>query len=257
MFFREVNMDNSIHYKRNNISNVILQIEFLKNETLSFIDNSKIYAMILENFPTQNIDTIDEVEVRVNNPQEVPGVDKHQYIRKSFSKDYSCKLSVLKKMISLESNNYIDFNSFYGNIQGILKTIFEEFPNEQTIRIGLRFINMFPYDKNLKSYFNEHIKNYISFYLNEKSAENKLSRTMNRAEFLNQGKRIVLQYGFFNPSYPAILTKEDFVLDIDSINTSVFGSYEDINAAILQAHFSICELFENCISDRLRGKLNE
>ncbi len=116
---------------------------------------------------------------------------------------------------------------------------------------------MFPYDKNLKSYFNEHIKNYISFYLNEKSAENKLSRTMNRAEFLNQGKRIVLQYGFFNPSYPAILTKEDFVLDIDSINTSVFGSYEDVNAAILQAHFSICELFENCISDRLRGKLNE
>lgn len=116
---------------------------------------------------------------------------------------------------------------------------------------------MFPYDKNLKFYFNEHIKNYISFYLNEKATDNKLSRTMNRAEFLNQGKRIVLQYGFFNPSYPAILTKEDFVLDIDSINTSVFGSYDDVNAAILQAHVSICELFENCISDRLRGKLNE
>ena len=258
MFFKEVTNMNEIKYKHNYITNVILQIEFLKNDALSLITNSSILEIINKNFPTQEIDTVvNEVEVKVDNESDTANANKLRHIKKSFSRDYNCKLSVVKKMLSLECNNYVSFKNFYENIQEILKSIFTEFNDEQTIRIGLRYVNMFQYEKSLKNYFNEHLKNYISFYTAEKDSENKLSRAINRAEFISEGKRLVLQYGFYNPSYPSILNKQDFVLDIDTIDMSVFSSYDEVDKAIQKSHDLVCNMFENCISDKLRGKLNE
>lgn len=64
-----------------------------------------------------------------------------------------------------------------------------------------------------------------------------------------------LVYGYNNPDYPAVLKREDFIIDIDSYTTGIIYQ-EDIAKYIDDMHFEVQDCFEKMITDSFRLAAN-
>lgn len=60
------------------------------------------------------------------------------------------------------------------------------------------------------------------------------------------------RYGMFNPEYPNLLRKNDFVLDFDFFSDDVIDSSDGIIHVLDKGHNEIQALFERSITDSLR-----
>ena len=123
-------------------------------------------------------------------------------------------LNTSQKIISFESNSYIDNSVYVDRLASIIEKI-----NNQGIhglmspRIGMRFINLFPCEKK------ESIKKILQ-KPNDKTIIDSLAKAnLNRSVFVeqyNNGNYFVrVQYGIFNKFYPAVIKNLDVTLDID------------------------------------------
>ena len=63
-----------------------------------------------------------------------------------------------------------------------------------------------------------------------------------------------LIYGYNNPDYPAIMKKEEFVIDIDAYSTGIIYQ-EEIEGYIENMHNEVQACFEKMITDDYRNEL--
>ena len=59
-----------------------------------------------------------------------------------------------------------------------------------------------------------------------------------------------------NPDYPAVLKREDFVIDIDAYSMDIIY-HDDLAQFIDDMHFEVQNCFEKMITDDYRTALNE
>ena len=64
-----------------------------------------------------------------------------------------------------------------------------------------------------------------------------------------------LVYGYNNPDYPAILKREDFVIDIDAFSMGIIY-HDDLGQLIDDMHIEVQRCFETMITDDFRTALN-
>ena len=194
---------------KNKITQFILRIDLPKDCTLDFrqlaLDLKDDYVRFVENTEHNvhlNIDT-----------QEVTHRDFVNYTLHE-ENGGQLILNTSQKIISFESNSYIDNSVYVDRLASIIEKI-----NNQGIlglmssRIGMRFINSFPCDKK------ENIKKILQ-KPNDKAIIDSLAKTnLNRSVFVeqyNNGNYFVrVQYGIFNKFYPAVIRNLDVTLDID------------------------------------------
>ena len=72
---------------------------------------------------------------------------------------------------------------------------------------------------------------------------------------LDKDLSVRLQYGYYNPDYPAIMKREDFIIDIDSYSTGIIYR-EDIEQFINDMHCEDQKCFETMITEELRKNMN-
>ena len=75
---------------------------------------------------------------------------------------------------------------------------------------------------------------------------------MAMSEYLIEDMQLNFRFGMFNPQYPQIIRKNDYVLDYDCFIDEAITGYESIIDHITTGHDNIQRLFEDSITDQLR-----
>lgn len=78
-----------------------------------------------------------------------------------------------------------------------------------------------------------------------------LTRGMGNMEFGIEGTSLRLQYGIFNPDYPSVVKRKEFILDIDA-SAPGLTSLEQLVDQLGVLHEHIEEAFEGAIGEKLR-----
>lgn len=194
---------------KNKITQFILRIDLPKDCTLNFrqlaLDLKDDYVRFVEN-----------TEHNVHLDIDRHSVTERDFINYVLHADNGVQLilNTSQKIISFESNSYIDNSVYVSRLAAIIEKI-----NNQGIvglmssRIGMRFINLFPCEKK------ENIKKILK-KPNDKAIIDSLAKVnLNRSVFVeqyNNGNYFVrVQYGIFNKFYPAVIRNLDVTLDID------------------------------------------
>ena len=221
---------NSQTLSKNKITQFILRIDLPKESTLDFhqlaMDLKDDYIRLIEN---------KEHNVQLNiNTNEVAHRD---FVNYTLIADNGVQLLLnsLQKIISFESNTYIDNSVYLDRLTNIIEKI-----NNQGIvglissRIGMRFINLFPCERK------ENIKKILKTPNDKAIVESLAKDSINRSIFVQQynyGNYYVrVQYGLFNKFYPAVIKNLDVTLDIDVYYANVpisewFDTIKDFNHA--------------------------
>lgn len=194
---------------KNKITQFILRIDLPKDCTLNFrqlaLDLKDDYVRFVEN-----------TEHNVHLDIDRHSVTERDFINYVLHADNGVQLilNTSQKIISFESNSYIDNSVYVSRLAAIIEKI-----NNQGIvglmssRIGMRFINLFPCEK--KEYIKKILKKPNDKAIIDSLAKANLNRSVFVEQYNNGNYFVRVQYGIFNKFYPAVIRNLDVTLDID------------------------------------------
>lgn len=250
----------SICYRNSFLNQVIVRIDFLQFVPTNMTFSEFIEKEILRIFPRRGKDQI----IRFNsinvvfdqNNKGLPNANGEileGIQREYFTNDGANKLILSNKFIVFEINKYSSFEEHKQWFQSILLAFFQR--NRVPVnRTGIRYINMFKQSKVKlqKNFFAPEIAASLHTKLVETSSEPLMIRSMHMTEYRIDEMTMNFRYGMFNPEYPNLLRKNDFVLDFDFFSNDVIDSADGIIHVLDRGHYEIQSRFECSITDSLR-----
>ena len=256
----------SICYNNSFLNQVIVRIDFLQFIPTNTTFNEIVEKEILKIFPRRGKDQI----IRFNsinvvfdeNNNGLPNANGEileGIQREYFTNDGTNKLVLSNKFIIFEINKYSNFDEHKQWLQSIVYAFFQRI-RASIVRTGIRYINIFqqPKIKLQKKYFTPEVA--ASLYPKIAMAEGSpcMIRSMHMSEYRIDEMTMNFRFGMYNPEYPNILRKNDFVLDFDFFSNDVIDSADGVLHVLEKGHDEIQSLFEHTITDSLREvMLNE
>lgn len=254
---------NEICYKKNFLRQVLIRIDFL-----NFVDSEKILSPNIINkvqkyFPQngkQQLVKFSSINININenNNVDTKGTNSIDGIQQDFFDKGQKKLTISNKFMVFEIQQYNSFNEVYDYIRNIIQEVFSS--NKIIVsRTGIRYINLFDSSqiKITKKLFASSISATVGTKLSYEENNIQCIRSLHINEYqVNDDMMLKFQYGMYNPNYPSLLQKKDFVLDYDCSHSFPLSSFEDVMRYIEKGHDTIQYLFEISIGDSLRDVLN-
>ena len=241
------------------LEQVIIRCDFQEALVTGHIFSDDIVQIILQGFPNRGkpqVVRFGRVNVDVSFGENPSSSTEHQIsdgIQIVFCDNEDNKLILSNNMIIFEINNYTTFENIKKHMQPIMEAIFNN-NAVQITRTGIRYINHFV-SNNVKVKKNFFAKDIASAYETKlpKLKDNIVCiRSMHTAEYRIDDMHLTFRYGMFNPDYPGIMKKNDFVLDYDCCCNDMIADCFNLLEHIDKAHDAIQILFEESITDSLR-----
>ena len=254
----------SICYRNSFLNQVIVRIDFVQFIQTNMVFDESIEKEILKIFPRRGKDQIIRFNsINVVFDQKNKGLPNTNgeimegIQREYFTNDARNKLILSNKFIVFEINKYSCFEEHKQWFQLILFAFFQK-NRVSANRTGIRYINIFDTSKIKlqKKYFASEIASSLHVRINEKQKPC-LIRSMHMDEYRVDGMSMNFRYGMFNPEYPNPLKRNDFALDIDFFSNDIIDSADEILQVIDKGHCEIQALFEQSITDSLRGEMGQ
>ncbi len=231
-------------YSKNYLNEVIFQIRF--QPLLQLVTNEKNAVVdfqnkVIDDFPGLKFEQCGKSNAGLSNKEYLTWVFTNisgKYIR----------LNGEELILGYSGEAYSSFDDFLKDVKLSLDAL-KQYKIPQIESIGLRYINQIKVDgkNNYGRYINPHL---ISDAFDEKE----LVQSINKTNLEIQGYEFVFQFGQFNPDYPNITSKKDFILDYDCILVDR-EPFENIFSNLNKMHEIICNRFENDIEEGLREKM--
>lgn len=244
----------SICYNRNYIKEVICKFDFA-SEVSPFKKSmpKRIYDVVKKYYPIAEPQDIIGAELQINM---VNSMDTavNQVITKQwrfFSRDRKNRCTINFESVAFTCYNYNVFEEFSKSIIDVMTVIMEEFPDIQGKRMGLRYVNNLPM-KDHSDWIDA--KFFEAFAAHRDENTTRLMTVLEYAVIENDiGVR--LSYGYYNPDYPSVMKKEDFIIDVDAYSTGIIYK-EDLERLVEDMHFEDQKCFELMVTDDFRKSLN-
>jgi uncharacterized protein (TIGR04255 family) len=248
-------------YKRNFLDRVIFRVDFLNELSREILQEDKTMKSIMKHFPVMEKDKViheQTLQVKINKEKDDEIFQSRiESVEKNFTnqeKTRSLKFSTKYLVIEIfKYDKYVEFISY-------ITDIFDSLEVELSIkRIGLRYINIFNFDKVKKFNFNKYFnKKILSFeFIDELDNKIKATRALNVQEYISDDNKLRFQYGLFNPDYPAEIKKTSFALDFDSYYQGLIDNNDAVIPKINELHYVAQFMFEKTITDKLKEELNK
>lgn len=249
----------SVYYKKSFLNQVIVRVDFAQFIQTNMAFDDDIEKSILKIFPRRGKDQIIRFNsINVIIDQENNGKpNANGEIMEGIQKEYSTndgvnRLIFSNKFIIFEINNYRCFDEHKQWFQSILHALFHKNRVSAT-RTGIRYINIFDTHKIKlqKNFFTSEIASCVNVRPIDE-LNSCLIRSMHMTEYRINEMIMNFRYGMFNPEYPNILKKKDFVLDFDFFSNEIIDSSDEVLQLLNKGHDEIQSLFEQSITDSLR-----
>ena len=245
-------------YKNNKIIKFILRLDFVSEiEELKSNIPDKIAEKVKSVFPIFNERNLIETSVIFKN--DVMSKTDKKTIEWSYT-DTEGKNTIIisPRYIIFDSEEYKSFDDVKEKIIQVIEEIFN-LKNVQIKRTGIRYVNLFE----CKDYNIEDNREWASYLKKELlnaqifgDLNDKIAQTINTIDFFSGSHMIKLKSGFKNNKYPITGNVYDFVLDCDGYTMSVITNTQDLSEMVDEIHNDIETIFENCIEQKMRDKLN-
>ncbi len=245
-------MYEGIVYNTNYVEEVICRLDFASSVTeLKKSMPKQIFDVVKKHYPIAEPQDVIGTELNIN---PVSGPTVNQVVTKQWiflSRDRMNKCTIEPKSVIFSIKNYNVFEDLRNAIIDILSIVMQTYSENQGQRLGLRFINNIPI-KDRYDWIED--KFYSALHAHKDEKTTKIITTFEYA--LNEKDlNVRLIYGYNNPDYPAVLKREDFIIDIDSYATGIIYQ-EDITRYIDNMHFEVQDCFEKMITDSFRLAAN-
>jgi uncharacterized protein (TIGR04255 family) len=178
----------------------------------------------------------------------------HDWTFHGASREKTIKLS--ERQMHVSNRSYVSFDEFKSDFVEPLEELARIDPEVAVARTGLRYINVF---ENLASdiggltqYFAPMVSSGLANLVEPAGCV----RQVQISEYLTDDFKIRIQTGIFNPDYPAVIKRPDFVLDIDCyVDTP--HRISEVSGIVDQLHAAIQDKFEQLVTDDLRKVLRD
>ncbi len=245
-------MYENICYYKNPIIENICRLD-LASPIVEFRNSmpKEIYTVIKKYYPIAEPQDVIGTELSVN-PTGGPMINQIPSKKWVFlSRDRKNRCIIEANAIVFSITNYSVFEELRESYLNVLMVIMNMFPNNQGKRLGLRYINSIPL-KDHECWIDDKFISALSALKNEKT-----TKLVTTAEYANIDKdlNVRLLYGYDNPDYPAIIKKEDFIIDIDAYTMGIIYQ-DDLTQFIDDMHFEVQDCFEKMITNELRTAYN-
>lgn len=252
-------MYDQICYSQTYLKQVIARVDFFAPVVeLENSPSQKLTALISNDFPIN--EPIDIVSTSVQFAQGAQ--PQHQEVKHKlwnfFGKNREKQLTLNSSSAFVIYNKYTKYEDLRAVFASVLSSLGSEYKDVMVGRFGLRYVNAIEGLK-LKTptswgkYINKKLLGTISFFAGER--EKNLTRLFHAADMKYDEMNIKFQFGMPNPDFPAIMKRPMFVIDIDAyVDTA--HKLSDVAAYMDIAHERVQSLFEDSITDELRGKMN-
>lgn len=245
-------MYEDISYKRNYVKEVVCRLDFA-SPILSLRNSmpKEIYEIVKKYYPIA--EPIDVIGTELNiNPINGPVINQVATKQWQFlSRDRKNKCSIESSAVIFSITNYNIFEEARNSFVDILKIVMNTFGDNQGKRLGLRYINVFPLKGN-ETWIESKFYDAISAHKVETTM--KLLTSIEYA-VIEKDLFVILKYGYNNPDYPAIMKKEDFLIDIDSYSSGIIYE-DDLDKLVDDMHDEVQKCFESMITDTFRTEMN-
>lgn len=249
-----------ICYKKNYLKEVIININFTNpiHELQKASLPIQIKKIVEKRYPIPAKGKRIEGIIKISSKGEPIKEEKKeipQWIYHGIKRDKIIKID--EQIISVALHQYNNYEDLRQDIINPINSIIKIGKNVEIKTTSLRYINIFTdiiRDYNdIKKYF----VNMISSSFENLIDKDNCSRNFLITEYLlDNDIKIRMQTGIYNPNYPARISRKDFIIDIEAfLNTPHIMS--DSRNFIDELHLNIQKKFEDCITDDLRGVLNE
>lgn len=259
------NLYDNIRYSHSFLSQVIFRIDFsapLDNE-VAF--HPQIISVIEELFPKSSMQRLIRfggIEVQVDADGVHNRISPNGEGKELTYSDISGKNKVIVSNLAIvfEYNAYSTYENMFAAIRRVITELWAQ-KAIVTSRIGMRYVNLYNQNdtspKVTKTMFASSIRGAFNQLPQKCSDEIEPIRTMTTTEYKRGDMRINCRYGIYNRAYPAKMTRDDFVIDIDCFVSTGIDSTQDVFGFMHIAHESMQELFETAITDKMRAIMND
>lgn len=245
-----INYDKII-YNHNYIDNVICRFDFAnpiaqlnKNLPKTINDVVKKYYPIAEPGNILGSELLINAAVR---PQ-VKSVSTTEWVFKTMNRKNKCIITV--DSIIFVASEYNKFEDFRKKIIDIVDSVILSYSNTFFRRVGLRYKNLISLTKD-SNYFNSKIFSALTEFKNDQTT--KLITTLEYIQGNDLCVRLI--YGFDNKNYPAPMSEDKFLIDIDAYSSG-FVYPDETDDYLKRMHHEDQKCFERIITNNLRDVMN-
>lgn len=243
----------SIEYKKNFLTNVIFRLDISSLITFEKEVLLKIQNDIFELVPVYKLISQKQSLVQFGDNQATVE-DKDIHIHLFTNKEENIKLNLTEEFFTLEFTKYKNFKDFFDILDPILKSFLKNIPHVSFGRIGLRYINLINFEEGNPLEWNDFISNKLTYAIDNFFVDKiNIARAVSQVIFNFEEYLLLFTYGIHNGSFPAKVNRKEFILDFDC-STKDFNDLE-IKKLLEKFNHKIKEMFENCITENLRSKL--
>jgi len=234
-------------YKRNFITSVILKVDF---NMIDGFDASK-FAELKKEYPIEKVHQRTEFLTQLSKEKQT--VDQRTFSEyRYYDENMENYFSVSESSCFFELKNHVGFDVLKKQFEKVFATLKNQFNFEDVNRVGLRYINVIPYNKGTdwRKYIAAELSSIDKFYNNIGKKLFKKLLCLSRVSLKNEDTIINFIAGNPNKNYPAAITKEELLLDYDSFCSNV--DVDDVVSKLEILHQNILSLFEKSITEELR-----
>ncbi|WP_410320022.1 TIGR04255 family protein [Methanobrevibacter sp.] len=244
-------------YSKNNLNEIIFQIRF--SPVLQLYTDKKDAAkdfqkIIGKEFPDDvKFQQNKKFSVTIDNDTGKPVESKtnDEFLTWIFINNSGkhIRLNGKELILSYTGELYSGFESFSNDVSLILEGL-KEYPINKINSIGLRYVNQIKInEESLNEYINPNLH-----LINKEFDNDQVIQSISRTELKIDEYHLAFQYGQFNPEFPNLSSKKEFILDYDCILTNE-EQIENILINLNEMHDIISDRFEKDIKDRLREEM--
>lgn len=249
---------NQICYKQNFLSKVILRADFGTHPQQLDAEIAKFSKGIAAVFPHSSSNPLMHLHVEVGGAEgdgvKHTNVGTHWAYTKTPTATAQVVLQPTFMALEYGPGDYDSFNSFVVEFELLLAQLFEVFGEFPLDRVGLRYVNEIRLPGKALDWAGMIRENLVSAVLTPAVAGGRLLRSMHQVVELHGEDQVLLNYGIFNPDFPAPAVQRFFILDIDCSRSGVIHKAEAI-ACVTQLNGHAVVAFESSIDDGLRDRM--
>jgi uncharacterized protein (TIGR04255 family) len=249
-------MYEDVCYKKPNLAEVVVRIDFVS--PISALEKNipeRLAKDLSTDFPIAEPSDVIGRELQMR-PDGLTMKETHAKQWNFFGKERDKQLTLTTTSVFVSYKKYTKYEDMKREFSSTVEAIARVYPNVQTRRFGLRYVNRIergsghnPLD------WSDIIVPTLLGVKDFFGAPEQLIRLFHIAELNTGDINVLFQFGLPNPDYPALIKRPVFILDIDSYVQIAHDIYESLQY-MDQAHEQIQKLFEASIKDKLREQMN-
>jgi uncharacterized protein (TIGR04255 family) len=247
-----------ICYRKNFLEEVIARVDFLS--PLQGVETSlpqRLTEIALNGFPIPDPQDAYESQVEMG-PQGVSTKRETKFKSWQFhGKDRTKILVIQPGSVVVQHKAYENYEVVKAEFATILDRVSELFPDVQSSRVGLRYVNVIKLAEQDPTNWSAYIApQLLSLFAFPPEADRPaLSRVFHNVELAFDTFNLTCRLGMHNPDYPARIRQKVFVLDLDAYSQTVVHTRE-VGSLLDDFHSAIQRYFEHSITDKLRSIMN-